>query len=193
MKKGSGVLNKIRTEVKQHLSQSLFLHSIRVAEMAAVLAADNNINIIKVQKAALLHDLAKEAPKNKIRQWASLSGWVPDQLEKMLEPVLHAPAGEYLCRTDFDVKDEKILEAVRFHTIGSPNMSPLARMIFLADMIEPQRDFPGVAKIRRLAKNDFDKSLIKACETSIKYNFIKSRIIHPNTLLLRNQILKGEL
>ena len=184
----------IKDVVKNRVSNPLFLHSIRVADTACWLVWKHNIDLGKkrVRKAALLHDLVKESSTSRMKKWALNSHWKPDEMELILPPVLHAPAAEYLCRSELAVSDKGILEAIRFHTIGKPRMGILAKIIFVADMIEPERDFLGVKEIRRTVNDDLNQGLLTACESSINYNFKKNRVIHPNTLKLRNQILRGD-
>jgi len=71
-------------------------------------------------------------------------------------------------------------------------MSLIEKIIFIADVIEPNRDFPGVDLIREKIELNIDKAVILACDFTIKYNIERRRIIHPNTLLTRNTLLKGE-
>jgi predicted HD superfamily hydrolase involved in NAD metabolism len=79
---------------------------------------------------------------------------------------------------------------VRFHTTGRENMTLLEKIIFLADVIEPSRDFPGIEYIRQIANENIDEALLAAFESSIKFLLGKRQMIHPNTLLARNYILK---
>ena len=71
-------------------------------------------------------------------------------------------------------------------------MSKLEKIIFVADVIEPGRNFPGVDLIREKIEKDLDEAVILVCDFTIKYNIDRKRIIHPNTLYTRNSLLKGE-
>ena len=68
----------------------------------------------------------------------------------------------------FDERFE-IIEAIRYHTTGRANMSTLEKLIFLADLIEPSRDYPGVEEIREVAYQDFEKGFLLAVKRSKKY------------------------
>ena len=70
-------------------------------------------------------------------------------------------------------------------------MSTLEKIIFVADIVEPGRDFPGVNLIREKLDNDLDGAVVLVCDFTIKYNIDRQRIIHPNTLITRNSLLKG--
>ena len=184
--------NKLKKQLKSHLSRQRFEHTLGVKKQAVILADQFDLEIKKAEVAALLHDYAKEMPQKKIKQWALKCSWKIDELELELTSVLHAPVSAYLAREKFDISDREILTAIRFHAIGSPELSLLGKIIFLADMIEINRDFPGVNKLRKLAVENFHQALINACDNSLKYNLKAENIIHPNTLLMRNELLKGE-
>ena len=71
--------------------------------------------------------------------------------------LLHAKAGAILARDEYDIEDEDILNAIRFHTVGRPNMSLLEKIVFVADYIEPLRKpLPNIDKIREAAFEDID-------------------------------------
>jgi HD superfamily phosphohydrolase YqeK len=67
-----------------------------------------------------------------------------------------------LLEHELRIKDREILEAVRVHTTGFPGMSTLAKVVYLADCLEPGRDFPGLIDIRNIARNDLDRALLMA-------------------------------
>ena len=85
--------------------------------------------------------------------------------------------------------NEEILDAVKYHTIGSENMSTLSKIIYLADAIEAGRTWDGVEKARELAKKDLDKALIYEIKTKLEYLLSIENIIHPNIILFRNSLI----
>ncbi len=183
---------EIKKYIKQQVSDELYQHILGTAETAAELAEKQGINRSKAYTAGLLHDIAREKDKKDLLAVLNGSGWEVDDVEKQLGELLHAPASAVLAENELGIKDREILEAVRWHTVGGPEMSVLARIIFLADMIEPGRDFPGVKELRKKTKHNFKTALIAACDSSLKYNINQRKVIHPGTLLLRNSLLKGE-
>lgn len=62
---------------------------------------------------------------------------------------MHQYTGAYYAEHAFGVSDAAVLDAIRYHTSGKPEMSALGKLIFLADMLESGRDFPGIHKLRR--------------------------------------------
>ncbi len=183
---------QILTLIKNKFSKKIMDHSIGVAETAEQLAKSEGVSIKNARIAGLVHDYAKEIDQEKLKKIAASSCWHIDSIEYSIQEILHAPVGAYLIKKELEIEDQEILEAVRYHTTGSPEMGIIAQIIFLADKIEPGRSYPGVEKLRKLVKEDFKQGLIKTCDYSIKYQINKEKIIHPGTLLLRNYLLKGD-
>ena len=67
----------------------------------------------------------------------------------------HGPVGAIIARDEFDITDEDTLNAIRFHTTGRAGMSLLEKLIYVSDMIEPGRDFPGVEHIKRTRRRKY--------------------------------------
>ncbi len=138
-------------------------HTLRVAKLAAELAQRYKIDEKKTLLAALLHDCTKNVPLDS----PLLKGFT---LEKPVPPaVVHQFAGAYLAEQRFGVKDEDVLNAVRYHTSGRPNMSTLEKIVFLADLLEEERCYPGVERLRELLREDMDKCLLTSLEETISY------------------------
>jgi predicted HD superfamily hydrolase involved in NAD metabolism len=85
------------------------------------------------------------------------------------DSVLHQYAGEFLARTRYNVSDEDILNAIKYHTSGRENMSPLEELIFLADMVEPERNYDVVEKLRALfyEGNTLEKCMEEALKETL--------------------------
>lgn len=178
-------------KIKVRFEADKFKHSLGVAEVAGDIAVKEGKSERKAWIAGLLHDYAKGISRDKLINLAQRSNWDVDNTELSLTPVLHAPAGAYLVRKEFGITDKEILEAIRYHTIGKPQMGKLAQIIFVADIIEPNRNFPGIDKIRLQLNKGLIPAVIAVCNHSIIYNIKKERLLHSNTLLLRNVLLGG--
>ena len=85
--------------------------------------------------------------------------------------------------------NEDILDGVRYHTIGSKNMSTLSKIVYLADAIEDGRTWEGVEKARELAKENLDEAVKYEIDTKLEYLLSKNNIIHPNIILFRNSLI----
>jgi predicted HD superfamily hydrolase involved in NAD metabolism len=182
--------NAIKEYLTNTLSTKRLMHSEGTAKTAEKLAIIYNVDSRKAYLAGLVHDCTREtdiAAQNNMLEALELE---VDELTLTTKELLHALTAEYLMINEFNIYDEEIISAVRFHTTGRENMTLLEKIIFLADVIEPSRDFPGIEYIRQIAKENIDEALLAAFESSIKFLLGKRQMIHPNTLLARNYILK---
>ncbi|MGM0438323.1 MAG: bis(5'-nucleosyl)-tetraphosphatase (symmetrical) YqeK [Bacillota bacterium] len=186
-------LNSIKNDLKKRLSKKRYLHTMGVVEVAIKLAKKNDVNIEKTIIAALLHDYAKPLSEKELLNYAQKMNGEIDSIEIKIPAILHAPVGAFLVKQKYDIINKDILEAIRYHTIGKPDMGKLALIIFAADFIESNRSFPGVEKLRDISDNcSLAKLIVAVCDQSIEYNIAQKKIIHPNTLLLRNEHLGGK-
>ncbi len=155
-------------------------HSVRVAELAAARAVKLKIPEKKAIAAALFHDCGK----NLAADSEYLQGFAPpDEWGRVPASVWHQFAGAYVAEHTFGVKDEDILNAVRYHTSGRPGMSPLEQLIFLADMLEEERSYEGVEGLRRLfwQGQGLDECLEQALFETLEFLKEKNAEIYPLT------------
>ena len=94
---------------------------------------------------------------------------------------MHQYAGAYLAEHTFGVEDEDVLNAICFHTSGRPNMSNLEKIVFLSDMLEQGRDFPGIEKLRRLFYEDLNECMYKSLKYELRYLKKQRGTIYPLT------------
>lgn len=177
--------------LQENLSSKRYIHSINVSDTAVKLAILYGVDIERAKIAGLVHDCAREASKDQLIKYMEASGIQPDAVSLCQKELLHGPAGVYVCRSIFLIEDEEILSAVRYHTTGKERMSILEKVIFIADFIEPCREFPGVEKLRELAFEDIDEALIWAYDSTISYIIQKKVMIHPDTISARNYLIRN--
>lgn len=193
--------------LERRLTGDRYSHSIGVADtgemMAKRLYEENKLTLLtdkesfiaRVRQAGLLHDYAKDIGLDQLRIIAEEARdfCQIDREEMEMAQLLHAPVSAYLARKDLGIEDEEVLEAIRYHTIGSPEMGLIARIIFVADYIEPNRTFKAAEEIREEFKDrGLDRAIIKACDHTINYNIVRGNLIHPNILCLRNACLRRQ-
>lgn len=185
-------IDKIKMNVKKYLDEKRYKHVERVAVAAKELAKIYDVPIENAVAAAYLHDVAKFFEITKMIDL--VRGKYPEIENKMSQTtaILHGFAGAEFIRNNYDlfgIDNEEILDAVKYHTIGSDNMSTLSKIIYLADAIEAGRTWDGVEKARELAKKDLDKALIYEIKTKLEYLLSIENIIHPNIILFRNSLI----
>src|SRR5699024_3236974 len=133
---------------KNTLSEKRFIHTINVKKMAVKLAKMNGVSEEKAAIAALLHDIAKEMPKDKLLQILEDNAIIAENAKNEAPAVWHGVCAAILAKNIYGVDDEDILSAIKFHTIGKKNMSALDKIIYMADMVCEERDYPEVETLR---------------------------------------------
>jgi predicted HD superfamily hydrolase involved in NAD metabolism len=149
-------ISKFQAALKQRLTAEKYRHSLRTADWAKEIAVFCNYDPDAAYLAGLLHDCAKtadadyllaQAPKHRIRLTKKYR-------ENPL--LLHGPLGAALAREEFGITDQKILNAIHYHTLGRAKMSRLEKIIYVADYSEPGRRLPTAREIRRLLRKTGD-------------------------------------
>ncbi len=181
----------MKDKLKKELSEKRYKHCLGVRDEAVKLAEKYGADIKKAEVAGLLHDCAKGLDiDEQIRQCEKYK-MALDDITLKCKAVIHAPLGAKIAKEEYGIEDEEILEAIRSHTVAKENMSLLDRIIYVADMIEPMRDFDGVEKLRKAAYKDIDEAFIMGMRQSIVHNAEKNKIIHPDTISAWNYILSN--
>ncbi|HEL2060427.1 TPA: bis(5'-nucleosyl)-tetraphosphatase (symmetrical) YqeK [Streptococcus suis] len=171
------LLEKIRVAMKP----ARFQHVLGVEQAALVLADQYGCDPKKASLAALLHDYAKE-----VEDQVFLDLIAKYDLDKDLlnwdNNIWHGVVGAYKIAEDFGLEDEEIFQAIQRHTIGAGQMTLLDKVLYVADYIEPNRDFPGVDEARRIARESLDKAVAYETAQTISYLAKKGIPIYPQTL-----------
>ncbi len=175
-------LDEMRVLLKKSLPQKRFEHSLRVYELAIKLAEIHKVDIEKVGIAALLHDCGREVPTSDSIIHAITLGMDIDVVERNQPILLHAKLGEYYAKEKYGVEDETILKAIREHTTGAADMAEVSMIVYLADLLEPKRNFPNIDKLRKLAETNLSKAMHKAFEETICYLLDDNLLIHPDCI-----------
>jgi predicted HD superfamily hydrolase involved in NAD metabolism len=134
------------------------------------LAMRYSYDLEKAMLAGLMHDCAKCMPNAKKLKMAEKNHLDISDLERKNPFMLHAKLGALLAQKKYDIDDEEILSAIRWHTTGRPQMSLLDKIVYVADYIEPKRDkAPNLKEIRQMAFEDLDLALLKILEDTLGY------------------------
>jgi predicted HD superfamily hydrolase involved in NAD metabolism len=171
------------------LRPARFRHSREVSRTAVRLAEHWNADIEKARIAGILHDCARILKSNELLKAARDKGLSVSEIEIRQPALLHARLGEIFAKERFEVEEPDILQAIRRHTTGSSVMTLLDKIIYLADFIEPGRNFPGVEHIRELAMLDVDEAMLAAYDHTICFVVAEQGLLHPDTIDGRNSLL----
>lgn len=179
----------IRNEMRLKLNNKRFEHSLNVELEAIKLAQIYGSDLKKARVAAIAHDSAKAHSDEELLRMAQSYTIKIDEIEYNFPQLLHGPVAAHICSAEFGIGDQDILNAIKYHTTGRKSMSLLEKIIYLADVIEPGRNFPGISDIREIALMDIDRALILACNSTLIYITNKNYLIHPLTIEFRNSLL----
>jgi predicted HD superfamily hydrolase involved in NAD metabolism len=177
----SRILEQARTFARNRLSDKRFGHTERVADTAEHLARVHSLHPERTRLAALLHDAAREVNRHKLLRLAENWNLPVDKPERTSPGILHGPVAAEMSRRELGIEDEEVLEAIRIHTTAAPGMSPIALAVYIADKIEPSRDYPSVERLRELAETDLHEVTREALHRVIEYNESRGRTIHPDS------------
>ena len=139
--------------------------------------------------AALLHDCTKKLDMAQQLALCERYGIMLDELEQRALKLLHSKTGAAIARDVFGVEDA-VYDAILYHTTGKPDMTRLEKIIYLADYIEPTRDFPGVDELRKTVYEDMDKGLLMGLTMTIQEMEEMGNPVHHLTRDARDYLLK---
>jgi predicted HD superfamily hydrolase involved in NAD metabolism len=176
------LLEKAQAFARSRLSERRYQHTLRVAETAESLALAHDLEADRARLSALLHDAARETGPEEYLKLADEWQLQVGDPERLSPKLLHGPVAAELARRELGIDDEEILEAVRAHTTGSPGMGPLALVLYVADKIEPARDYPSVGRLRTLAREDLRRAAEESLQRTIAHNEGRGKATHPASL-----------
>ena len=186
-------IDEMRRKLQGRLKASRFAHSIGVADTAVKLAKRFGVDTEKAYIAGLLHDCAREFEDSQLPAEATKRNIEIGEVESEMPLLLHSYIGAVMIKEVYGVDDSEISQAIWRHTVGGRNMTPLDKIIYFADMIEPHRNYPGVDHLRELAETaELDDMLLEGLSESIIFVIQKNSLIHPNTVITRNEILRSK-
>lgn len=180
----------LKSELKEHVSERRYLHSLGVAGTGIKLANKFGADAKKVEIAGILHDLVKYWSKEELIQYIKENPDISNDLLNYSEELWHGPVASIVIQEKYNITDDEIINAIRYHTSGRENMSLIEKIVCLADYIEPTRLYPGVNAIRDLAESDIDKALLTALEGTIIFLLKNKKIIYPLTIKARNYLIQ---
>ncbi len=175
--------------IKERMGQRRYIHSVNVAESAVQLARRYNADEEKAEIAGILHDCCKEIPREEMLQIMNEGGIILDAVEKGTSKLWHAIAGSVYVRDVLGIKDDDIINAIRYHTTGRADMSLLEKIIFIADFISAERDYDGIEIMREKAFSCLEDAMLFGLQFTITDLTTRKLTIHSNALACYNDII----
>lgn len=177
-----------QTLVQQRLSPKRFRHSVNVMERAVYLARILGADPGLAELAGLLHDVEKNTEPKLLLQKLRNSDILFSDADALLPQLWHAPAGMLFVRDRLGIRDPDVLNAIRYHTTGRKDMSPLEKTVYLADLTSADRDFPDVELVRKMSETDPDGAIVYSLQFILGEMLTQGKILHPDSLECYNQI-----
>lgn len=173
--------------LKERMKPSRLAHACRVAETARHLAEEFGADPEKAEIAGLLHDIARDDGEALLLQKSREFGIVVDEIGQSWPVLLHGPVAAKEVQQRLGITDEEVLSAIARHTTGSPRMSTLDAVVFLADFIEPGRTFPEVAVVRRIVEEEgLFPAVVQTAVFTMIYLLERHHVVHPDMLGMYN-------
>ncbi len=182
---------KVDSYAKSVISQKRYEHSVRTAEMCALLCTRYGLNPESGYLSGIAHDMCKEAGDEKILELASKDGFEITELERNHVSLLHGRAAAVFLEDFFDFHDPDVLAAVAWHTFGNTGLCDLGKLLFVADKIEPGRPQSTDEYRDNLMKKELnDLTLSVLCE-NIDYLNAHGKAVADISLKMRDELLAG--
>lgn len=184
------LIDKIKEDLKNTLSERRYIHSLGVMEMAVELAKIYNVEEKKAELAGLLHDNAKEMTPEELLRYVDDNNIKISEVERINTKILHGKVGADIAKKKYGVSKE-IQEAIEYHTTTNPNMTTLDKIVFVADKIELNRKSAtyDIESERELAKKDLDGAVIFIINSNITSLIQKDKLINEESIQTRNKLM----
>ena len=176
-------------EIKKRLNPDRLYHSLNVADEAKKLAKHYGADEQKAFTAGLLHDILKNTPDSELLQYFERNGIMLTETERASRKTWHAMAGADFLRRELHVTDEDILSAVRWHTTGRAGMTLLDKVLFVADFISADRDYPGVERMREKAYVSLEDAMLEGLQFTINELVEKAWPVHEDSIRAYNELV----
>lgn len=175
--------------IRGKLNEDRFIHSMGVADTAVILAEKFGADRDKAYIAGLLHDVMKNESEEEQLKMMKKDGIILSQAEKNNPKLWHAMSGAAFMKLELGITDPDILNAVRYHTTGRAGMSLLEKIIYTADFISPERNYPDVDVMRSLSFESLDKGDLYSLQFSLRKLSESKLVIHTDSVDFYNELV----
>lgn len=171
---------RAREALRAHLRAESVAHCERTAVTARALAQRHGVDPEKAELAGLLHDWTRDDPRERLVREAEDAGLTVTPEEREHPYLLHAPLAAKQLAEAFPRLPDDVLHAISAHTVGDVPMSDLDKVIYIADMIEPQRAYPGVERLREVARDEPLSEAFRECYAhTVRHVLETGGVLHP--------------
>lgn len=182
--------DQAHAHLKPRLSSVALGHSERVAATAAHVASLYGYDPEAARVAGLLHDWHRETPAEELVARARRLGIDVTEVDEAVPYLLHGPVAQADLELEMPELGEDVLVAIGAHTYGMPDMTPLAMIVYIADVIEPARHQDGVDSLRSsVGVRPIEDLFAEAYAASLRHLIDRRKRIHPQTVTTWNDIV----
>jgi predicted HD superfamily hydrolase involved in NAD metabolism len=166
-------------------------HVKRARDVGRELAARHDVDEGLVDLGLAAHDLARGLNADKLRAEALRHGLNITLVERHAPMLLHGPVAAQWLEHEGTLTHDSVLQAVRWHTTGVPGMTRIAKVVFLADKLDPHKvaEYPYLQKVKSLAAISVDEAILEHLDRVIEYLLGRKLLVHPASLELRNELV----
>ena len=170
--------------IEEHFSEKRRVHTYGVVETAEKMARFYGVDMAKARTAALFHDMFRGVSVEELNSYVKELGL--DEKYMNNANLAHGKIAAAIMKRDYGIEDEDILNAVSFHTTGRAGMSDLEKVVYIADAIEPNRDYPSVELLRKVAYDGLDEVCLLSMEKTIDFVRSKDMYLDEDTIHARD-------
>lgn len=158
-------------------------HILGVVETSLVLADAHGLDATRVSWAALLHDCAKCVEQSELQRIMEDYSLAEEDDDWRYPAVWHALVGAYIARERYGIQDSEVLRAIRIHPTGNVAMTPIELAVYVADYVEPTREYPGSRELRAMAMREpLLSTALRVCRNKMDHLRVRGRTIHERSL-----------
>jgi predicted HD superfamily hydrolase involved in NAD metabolism len=187
-------IDQIKERLQKEIGDGRYQHCLRVAETAKGIAEKHGFDQEKAYLGGLLHDCAREKNIKELEKILKEGDVKLREDEQNCPGVWHAIAGGVVAKSEYGVEDSEILDAIIYHSMGDKDMGPIAQVVYIADIIEPERkevdeNFQVIQFLRTVAESNFDQALTACVSFKIQMSLRLGTIILSRAIELWNKLV----
>ncbi len=179
-------IKEIKEYIERNFSEKRKVHTEGVRTSAISLARRYGADEKKAEIAALFHDMYRGVPEKTMNYYVKNLGLDDKYIDNC--NLAHGKVAAIIMQRDFEIEDPDIINAVSYHTTGRAGMSLLEEVIYLADAIEPNRAYPGVDELRKIAQTDLERACLRSLTNTIDFVTSSGNYLDEETILAKEYL-----
>lgn len=175
----------------ESLPAKLLAHLYRTRDVGLELAQRHHLDAPRAELGILAHDVARTLKKREMLRQADGFALPALEMERRAPVLLHGPVGAELLRQEDGLDDAEVLDAVRWHSTGHPNLTPLGLVVFLADKLDPNKlkSYPYQPQLRAIANESLPQAALEFLTREAALRLQRRRPVHPSSIAAINALL----